>query len=61
MTLTINILSQPILFNDDTNVIISSKNFDDFPTISNTILSYMSKWFTSNKSILSLDKTNNNL
>jgi hypothetical protein len=65
---TINILLEPILFTDDTNVIISSKNFDDFSTISKTFLSYMNKWFVSNKLVLkwfisnklvlNLDKTN---
>jgi hypothetical protein len=50
---TINNLSKPIIFADDT-----SKNFDDFSTISNTVLSHMSEWFTANKMALSLDKTN---
>jgi hypothetical protein len=54
----INILSEPILFTDDTSVIISSKYFDDFSTISNPVLSHMSKQFTSNKLVLNLDKTN---
>jgi hypothetical protein len=58
---TINTLSEPILLADDTNVIISSKNFDDFSTMSNTVLSHMSKWFTSNKLVLNLDKTNNKM
>jgi hypothetical protein len=53
----INTLSEPILFTDDTIVIISSKSFDDFSAISNTILSHMSKWFTSNKLVLNIDKT----
>jgi hypothetical protein len=55
---TISTLSEPILFTDDTSVIISSKNFDNFSTISNTVLSRMSKWFTSNKLAVNLDKTN---
>jgi len=40
---TIHTLSEPILFPVDTSVIIYSKNFDDFPTVLNTVLSYMSK------------------
>jgi hypothetical protein len=40
------------------SVIISSKNFDDFCTKSNIVLSHMSKWFTANKLALNLDKTN---
>jgi hypothetical protein len=55
---TTNTLSEPILFTDDPSVIISSKNFDDFSTVSNTVLSHMSKWFTSNEFVLNLDKTN---
>jgi hypothetical protein len=37
--------------------LISSKNVDYFSTMSNTVLSHMSKVFTSNKSVISLDKT----
>jgi hypothetical protein len=55
---TINALSEPILFAVVTNVIISSKNFDDLSTMLNTVLSHMSKRFTSNKLVLNLDKTN---
>jgi hypothetical protein len=54
---TINTLSKPILFTDDTTVIISGNNFYDFCAMSNTLLSHMSKWFTSNKLVLNLDKT----
>jgi hypothetical protein len=53
-----NTLSEPILFADDTSVVICSKNFYYFPTIPNTILSHMNKWFTSNKLVLNLDETN---
>jgi hypothetical protein len=53
-----NILSEPILVANDTSVIISGKNVDDFSTMSNTVLSRMSKWFTSNKLVLNLDKIN---
>jgi hypothetical protein len=53
-----NTLSETILFADNTSVIISSKNFDDFSAMSNTVLSHMSKWFSSNKLVLNLDKTN---
>jgi hypothetical protein len=40
---TINTLSEPILFADDSSVIISSKNFYNFSTMSNTVFSHMSK------------------
>jgi hypothetical protein len=55
---TINNLSKPIIFADDTSVLISTKNLDDFCTISNTVLSHISEWFTANKMALNLDKTN---
>jgi hypothetical protein len=55
---SINNLLEPILFTDDTSLIISSNNFYDFSTISNTVLSHMSTWYTSNKLILNLDKSN---
>jgi hypothetical protein len=51
-------LSEPTIFADDTGVTISSKNLDDFCSVSNTVLSYMSKWFAANKLVLNLHKTN---
>jgi hypothetical protein len=55
---TINTLAIPIIFADDTSVIISSKNLDDFCMLSNRVLSLMSKWFAANKLTLNLNKTN---
>jgi hypothetical protein len=55
---TINNLSKPILFADDMRVVIYSKNFDDFCTMSNAFLSHMSEWFTANMLTLNLEKTN---
>jgi hypothetical protein len=55
---TLNTSSEPILFADNSSVIIYSKSFDDFSTMSNTVLSHMSKWFTSKRLVLNLDKTN---
>jgi hypothetical protein len=48
---TINTSSIPIIFSDDTSVIISNINI---------FLSQMSKWFSANKLSLNLDKTNKN-
>jgi hypothetical protein len=56
LTPTINNLSKPTIFADGTSVLIYSKNFDDFCTVSNTVLSHMSEWFTANKMALNLDK-----
>jgi hypothetical protein len=55
---TINTLTIPIIFADDTSLIISSKNLDDFCMLSNRVLSLMSKWFAANKLALNLDKSN---
>lgn len=52
-----NNLSKPIIFADNTSVIIPSKYVDDFCTMSNTVLSQLSKWFTANNLALNLDKT----
>jgi len=54
---TINNLSQPILFADDTSVTITSKNISDFCSIGNSVLSEMNKWFIANKLVLNFDKT----
>jgi hypothetical protein len=53
----INTLSEPIIFTDDTNV-VSGRNVDDFPSVSNIVLSHMSKWFTANKLTLNVDQVN---
>jgi hypothetical protein len=54
----IKTISEPVLFADDTSVIISSRNFEDFCSVSNLVLCYMIKWFAANKLVLNLDKTN---
>jgi hypothetical protein len=46
---TIRTLSEPIIFTDDTSVIISNKSIGDFWTLANSVLSHMSEWFTVNK------------
>jgi hypothetical protein len=47
-----------MLFADDTNVIISSINFEDLCSVSKLVLSLMIKWFAANKLVLNLDKAN---
>jgi hypothetical protein len=54
---TIKTLSEPVIFTDNTGVIISNKNVDDFCTLANSVLSRMSKWFSANKLALSSDTT----
>jgi hypothetical protein len=58
LPLRINSVSEAILYADDTSVIISTRNFEDFCSVSNIILSCMNKWFAANKLILNLDKMN---
>jgi len=56
--LTINYILRPIIFADDTSVTISSRNFQDFCSVSNLVLFHMIKWFAANNLVLNLDKTN---
>jgi hypothetical protein len=58
LPLRINSLSEPILFADDTSVIISNRNFEDFYMIPNSVLSSMIECFSANKLVLNLEKTN---
>jgi hypothetical protein len=51
---TINTLAIPIIFADDTSVIISSKKLDDFCMLSNRVVSHMSKRFAAKKLALIL-------
>jgi hypothetical protein len=44
------------MFADDTSIIISSKNLDDFCMLSNRDVFLMSKWFAANKRTRNLDK-----
>ena len=58
LPLRTNSVSEPILFAGDTSIIISSRNFKDFSSVSNLVLSHMIKWFAANNLVLHLDKTN---
>jgi len=42
----------------DTSVLISSRNLEDFCSVSNLVVSHMIKWFAANKLVVNLDKTN---
>lgn len=53
-----NTISEPILFADDTSVIISKDNYDDFKQSSNLVLSHMCQWFDVNQLVLNVEKTN---
>jgi hypothetical protein len=58
LSLRINSISLTILFADVTGVIILSRNFEDFSSLSNLALSYKIKKFAIGNTVLSLDKTN---
>jgi len=46
--------SEPILYRDDTSVIITNRHFKDFSSVSNLVLSHMIEWFEVNKLVLNL-------
>jgi len=50
-------ISEPVLFADDTGVIISSKNVEGFCSLSNLVLCLI-KWSAASKFVTNLDKTN---
>jgi len=56
-SLRINSLAETILFADDTTVIISNRNFIEFSTTVNLVLARMIEWFSANKIVLNLEKT----
>jgi len=58
LSLQINSLGEPVLFADDTSVIISNGNFIDFSTSANLVLACMIEWFSANMLVLNLEKTN---
>ena len=41
--------AEPVLFADDTSVIISNRNFADFCSLSNLIACLMVKWFAASE------------
>jgi hypothetical protein len=55
LPLRINSVSEPIIFAEDTSVIIPSKYVDDFCSV-NLVLLYMGKLFSANKLALNLDR-----
>ena len=46
--------SEPLLYRHDTSVIITNRNFKDFSSVSNLVLSHMIEWFEVNKLVLNL-------
>jgi hypothetical protein len=58
LSLRTNSVALPILFTDVTRVIISSRKFEDFCSLSNLVLFYVIKKVVTNNIVLSLDKIN---
>ena len=56
LCLRINSVSELVLFTDGTSIIISSKNFKDFYSLSNLVVPHMIEWFAANKLVLNLRK-----
>ena len=50
-------MSELVLFDNDTSVLISSRNFEDFCLVTNLVLSHLIKWFATNTLVLNLYKT----
>jgi hypothetical protein len=53
---TINSQSKPILFADDTNIIISHTEIDCFQICMNDVFAGMNKWIKANKLTLNFEK-----
>jgi len=58
LPLQINSLAEPILFAEDTSVLIYNRNFIDFSTSANLVLACMIELFSASMSVLNLEKTN---
>jgi hypothetical protein len=56
LSLRINTITEPILFADDTSVIISNSNLTEFSTTAKPILARMIEWFSANRLVLNLEK-----
>ena len=56
LSLRLKSVSDPVLFADDTSVIISSRNVEDVCSSSNLFLSH--KWFAAINLVLNLEETN---
>jgi hypothetical protein len=58
LPLRINSFAEPILFADDTSVILSDRNFIEFSTIAKLVLAHTIGYFSANNLVLNLEKTN---
>jgi len=57
LSLSVNKLANPILFADDTTIIISNVNPDEFQNNINSVMTEITSWFQSNLLSLNYNKT----
>ena len=57
LSLRINKLANPILFADDTNIIISNTNPEEFKNNINSVMTKITNWFQSNLLTMNCNKT----
>ena len=57
LSLSINKLANPILFADDTTIIISNTNPEEFKNNINSVMTEITNWFQSNLLTLNCNKT----
>jgi len=56
LRLRINYISEPVLYADDTSVIISSRDLKSFHSVSNLVVSNVIKCFSANNLVLNVDQ-----
>jgi hypothetical protein len=56
--LSINAISDAIMFADDTNFLIRNRNFKEFKNALNLFIPHIAEWFHASQLILNVDKTN---
>jgi hypothetical protein len=54
----LHLVSEPVLYADDLGVIISNKNVEGSPSLSNLVLCCVIKWSAASELVTNLDKTN---
>ena len=55
--LLINSLVEVIMFSDDTSILVSHSNYDDFMEVFNLVLLHISRWIQANQMTLNVEKT----
>jgi hypothetical protein len=50
--------AKPVIYADDTSVLLTAKNYEELKTKINCTLDYKTGWFSANGLILNMEKTN---